>query len=622
MTEAWNRRSGDGARSPRRRLRARAAVALAATALAGLLGGSCLERAVIVAPADLSTIPADGEVVVEIDLGAPVEAPGSVGARLLSGIDFGPARITDLDDRVVRDGRDATLPLGPDDLSPGRNTVFVRIDRNGDGHPETALSTTFTWEASLRAAACKRVITPVVGVNHTDPIYLAGFGTRTANGVHDDLWARGVVLESRGRKIALVTLDLIGYFNNEIQTIRSLVDPARGFDAITVTSTHQHEGPDTMGLWGPNEITSGVDLGYLDFVNQSVADCIEEADDALAPAEIRFATGSTVGTSLPPEPDLVADGEILRELTVPFFIVDPNDPFKPAPPGLPPLEVEGDPGPIRNPSVPVFQVRGRDGGAVMATLVNYASHPESLGSSNRLITSDFPHYMREWLEARYGGTAIYLSADLGVLQGPLDVDVADPVTGEPVPRRSFEFAQVMGEILAERAASALDTAGPWDAAPPLRVEQTGPFALKVENPYFIVFGTQGVFGRRGFTTLPDGTRTIETEVQAIRIGDAQIAVTPNELDPQIGNDYRARMTHADHRFVAGLGNDELGYQMPVAKFNPTCHQCWGFVVQGLEDQCPLAATLDCGTVFINNIGGNADPTLQGHMQELLDALNP
>jgi hypothetical protein len=81
------------------------------------------------------------------------------------------------------------------------------------------------------------------------------------------------------------------------------------------------------------------------------------------------------------------------------------------------------------------------------------------------------------------------------------------------------------------------------------------------------------------------------------------------------------MTKVNHHFLAGLGNDEIGYQMPAEKFNPTCHQCWFYVAQGIEDLCPLAATLDCSTVFGNNIGALADPQLEGLMMGLLDALN-
>ncbi|MCC6641449.1 MAG: hypothetical protein IT386_09840 [Deltaproteobacteria bacterium] len=594
--------------------------------LAGALGGlgnTCAapQQAAIVSPPDLSAIAADGDVAVQIELGTAVAPPGSIGVTLLSGIDFPPQAIAGLDARLAVTGTTANMQLSAADLSPGRNTLFVRIDRDGDGRPDVLMSSTFTWDAALKAAACKRKITPVVGVNHTDPIYMAGFGNdRRATGVHDDTWVRGVVLESRGKKIALFVLDVIGYFNNEIQTIRSLVDPALGFDSITVTSTHQHEGPDTMGLWGPDELTSGVDLGYLDFVNQSVADCISEANAALVPAEIKFVTGSTAGTSLPPHTDLVADGEVLQAMTIPFLIVDPENPFEPAPPGTGPIEVQGDPGEIINASVPAFQLRQREDGATIATLVNFASHPESLGSGNHLITSDFPHYMRERIESRYGGMAIYMAADLGVLQGPLDVDVAGP-DGQPLPRRTFEIAQAFGEKLADRAALALDAETQWDAAPPIDTRSSGSISVLVQNGFFVIAGLQGVFGRRGFYTAPDSKRYVTSEVNALRIGNANIAVTPNELDPQIGDRYRARMTKAQHRFVAGLGNDEIGYQMPAEKFNPTCHQCWFYVAQGMEDACPLAATLDCGTVFQNNIGALADPQLEGEMTTLLDELN-
>jgi hypothetical protein len=107
----------------------------------------------------------------------------------------------------------------------------------------------------------------------------------------------------------------------------------------------------------------------------------------------------------------------------------------------------------------------------------------------------------------------------------------------------------------------------------------------------------------------------------IRIGDAQFVVTPNELDPQIGDHYRSLMTKARHRFVAGLGNDEIGYQMPAAKFNPSCFECFLYVLFGDENDCPLRDTLDCGTVFINNIGPGADQQFQPLFEEMLDELN-
>ena len=489
-------------------------------------------------------------------------------------------------------------------------------------------------EAPLRAAACAVDITPVVGENHTDPIYMAGFGNdRHATSVNDPIWARGVVLESGDTKIAMVTLDLVGYFNNEVQTIRSLVDPARGFDYVMVSSTHNHEGPDTMGLWGPDETTTGVDEGYLDFVNDAVVQCVEGADDALVPAAVKFATGDTNGTSLGEWPDLVADGKILEAQTIDLSFF-----------GLGVFDIEGDDGPILNTSLPVMQLRRwvspqdrfrallrwlfwrgpfpdlRPLRETIATVVNYASHPEALGSGNTAITSDFPHYMREKLEAKYGGVAIYVSADLGVLQGPLDVDVPDAETGDPVPRRTFEFAERMGEILAGRVADALETHFFWRAAAPIDVA-TDAFFLEVENPYFAVLGGElGIFGRRELIEV-DGIPVVETEVGVVRVGEASFVVTPNEVDPQIANLYREQLGDGP-RFTVGLGNDEIGYQMPEAKYNPTCFACVVFVLTGNANLCPAAATLDCGTTMQNNLGPAADPELQSRIGALIDATAP
>jgi hypothetical protein len=587
--------------------------------LALAIVASCAPRPQIVSPADQSSIAIDGSTDVHIRLGSAIPAPGSHRVTLLRGIDAPPAAAVDLTARFPAAGADVIGTLAADDLAPGRNTLYVSIDTDGDGRPDNVMSSTFRWDP-LRAAACERVITPVVGENHSDPIYLAGFGNdRQATGVHDDLWARGYVLENAEKKIAVVTLDLVGYFYNEVQTIRALPEVAAlGFDSVIVTSTHQHEGPDTMGLWGPDSTTTGVDTEYLDFVNAQVAACIVEAGANLVPAEMRFATGSTVGASLPPNTDLVADGEVLR----PYVI--PGDAF--TPPRAEDVIVEGDAGEILNPSAPTLQIRSRLVGSTLATVVNYASHPEALGSGNTLVTSDFPHFMREALEATYGGIAIYQSADLGVLQGPLDVDVTDPATGEPAVRRSFRFAQVMGEALAARTQAALDAAAAWDANPALDVRSSGPIQVQVENPFFRIAAGFGIFGRRQLERDPQLGIVTTTEVNVLRIGPAQMAVTPNELDPQIGYAYKDRMTGAAHRWVLGLGNDEIGYQMPQAKFNPSCHECATYVIFDNTAECPIALAIgedavDCGTVFENNIGGGADPFFQGHMTPLIDQIN-
>lgn len=101
-------------------------------------------------------------------------------------------------------------------------------------------------------------ITPEVG---TKPVYLAGFGkNRKATGVHDPIMARAIVLAHAQTKIAIVSVDLVGLFHPFIEELRRRLP---GFAYVLVSSTHNHEGPDSLGLWGPNTLQSGVDPVYM-----------------------------------------------------------------------------------------------------------------------------------------------------------------------------------------------------------------------------------------------------------------------------------------------------------------------------------------------------------------------
>ena len=492
----------------------------------------------------------------------------------------------------------------------------------------------------LRAGVCVRDITPIspslaasyeatfgepAVVNHTDPVFIAGFGdNRPATGYNDRLWARGIVLDGIGGRIAIVSLDVVGYLNGEVDTIRSMIAPESAIDYAVVHSTHQHEGPDTIGIWGPDPLTSGIDFGYLDFVNASVADCIDEAASNLERARIKFATTDSVGLSLgidvEDDGDGVSDGKVL---------VDDD------------LLAPDTDGRIVDSRLSIMQVtRLKQRRGVLATLVNFASHPESLGSNNTLITSDFPHYAREKIEDEFGGTAIWVSADLGVLQGPLDIDVLDPDTAAPAVRRTFRWAEVHGEQLGERVVDAV----PRRRGKPIafvRFETTKPVPVRLDNPYFRFFIALGVINPRlslftngvedpsvgfpfppPFDSIPQALgEDLHTEVGAFRINEASFAVVPSEIDPQIAETYRDAMTGAKHSFIIGLGNDEIGYQLPAAKWDDSCHACGPFVLAGVPELCPAFPNIDCNTVFQNNVGAEVDPAISDAMFPLLDELH-
>jgi hypothetical protein len=239
-----------------------------------------------------------------------------------------------------------------------------------------------------------------------------------------------------------------------------------------------------------------------------------------------------------------------------------------------------------------------------------------------------------------------------VLQGPLDIDVLDPATNLAAPRRTFRFAEVHGTQLAERAITAIDAVrfvdgvpnpSKGDPAPKMDHATVDPVAVQLDNPFFRFFIAIGVLDVRRslftngvpdmtvgnpfpppFTPIPQALgEDLHSEVSAVRVGDGAIAVVPTELDPQIGSGYRTQLeeaTGAEHTFIAGLGNDEIGYQVPFAKWDNSCHACAMFILGGAPAACPLFPNIDCNTVFQNNVGQQVDPSITQAFGQAVDDL--
>ena len=108
----------------------------------------------------------------------------------------------------------------------------------------------------LRAGAAKAVITPDV---HATRVYMAGYGqNRVATGVHDDLYARCLALGAGDQTLVVCAADLIGLFYDDVLKIRERVKAqAPEVTHLIVASTHDHEGPDTLGTVGSGAFAIG-----------------------------------------------------------------------------------------------------------------------------------------------------------------------------------------------------------------------------------------------------------------------------------------------------------------------------------------------------------------------------
>ena len=148
----------------------------------------------------------------------------------------------------------------------------------------------WTAETPLQAGFAETDVSPTVGGKKA--VYIAGFGhDRKATALHDPIMARAVVLAHEKQKIALVCVDVVGLFLPTVENVRAELP---GFAYVLVSSTHNHEGPDTLGLWGSNPFVSGADPEYLKKVETGIVKAVKDAEAALKPVTAKIGTvGST-----------------------------------------------------------------------------------------------------------------------------------------------------------------------------------------------------------------------------------------------------------------------------------------------------------------------------------------
>ncbi len=406
--------------------------------------------------------------------------------------------------------------------------------------------------AAFRAGAAYRAITPDVGQpgvgqQSSSPVYIAGFGqNRLATAVHDPLFVRCLAMSTGQKPVVLCGIDLIGLFLDDVEKIRQGARTQLGRDLdIIISATHGHEGPDTMGLWGPKPGVTGINEVYNQFVVQRSIEAVVASVRGMKRARLLLAkTGF---------PDLKA------------FINDTRPPV------------------VNDPELIALTVKDRRNRTI-STLINWANHPEALGSVNTQISADYPAAYYRVIETLRGGVAVFMNGAVGGMQSPLGAKITDPTTRELAPKNSFRFAETIGERLADLAHDALNNAQPTSID---RIEYREKRVLiPVSNDGFRQAAQANLYGgRKAFR--PDGTS--ETVVGYLRLSGGkkvklEAAMIPGELYPELsvggvekypGADFpnapveaaiKPQMT-APYRMLFGLANDEIGYIIPKSEWD-------------------------------------------------------
>src|SRR5262245_37344260 len=117
-----------------------------------------------------------------------------------------------------------------------------------------------------------------------DGVWLFG-GGRAAIAVETDVEARALAFRQGDTSVAIVYIDSVGLLAGDLEMIRKHPDVASlGLDHLIIGSTHAHDTPDTVGLWGPHATTTSRQPLVLDAIYAAAAGAVREAVQNAQPA--------------------------------------------------------------------------------------------------------------------------------------------------------------------------------------------------------------------------------------------------------------------------------------------------------------------------------------------------
>jgi hypothetical protein len=343
------------------------------------------------------------------------------------------------------------------------------------------------------------------------PVWLAGYDRPTkSEGIHDSVWARAIVLENNKTSLLILSTDLIGLFKNDVDDIRNDIVPLGiPFDNIVITCTHNHNGPDVLGLWNADKSKTGVDSDYLNSVKQKLVQVASQAIRNKQKAQLFLSQTTVEGISYNGRDKNITDNSVVV---------------------LSAIDQKGD---------------------NIATLVNFACHPEVLAQKNNLITSDYCFYLYEKLEKKMGGTALLINGALGGMLTPL------------ITEHSYKEAERCGSTLADAVFSSLQNKKNIKGNAFQTIRKS--IKLESQNPNFEALYKNKIVHREFKDNI------VNTEVSVIQIGQLEIGLIPGEALPKIGLNIKAEMK-ADFKMIFGLANDELGYFIPSENWDPNTYE--------------------------------------------------
>lgn len=360
---------------------------------------------------------------------------------------------------------------------------------------------------SILVGASVKDITP-------NPLLPVSGGVGTPHPAHiqrGNLTVRAMVFVRGNDKVAVVGIDNLGWPALLGDESRKLV-PEIPSENILIGATHTHSAPDAYGFPDENGNRSA-DEKYLAHCIKQMADAINEALANAKPAKLKIAVGEAKG-----------------KIAYNYYAPD-----------------------LYDPRCGVIQAISTENNQVIGTLVNYAIHPEVIGSKKGILSPDLCGPLYDRIEEKTGGVALFMNGALG---GMVTADNRRP-HGEEA--GTWEECQRIGRLLADEALRIVESAEP-ELDPILNIisrETTFP----VTSPLM-----KQIMEATSFGIKKDNQYFVTAQIALLDIGSARILTIPGEALPNIGY-YLKRKMGANHPFLFGLTNDAYGYILTKEDFD-------------------------------------------------------
>jgi hypothetical protein len=368
--------------------------------------------------------------------------------------------------------------------------------------------------AEIQVGAAVRVITP----NLLLPVSGGMGAPNPSREKKGELTARAVVFRKGEVSVAVVALDLLGFPSVLGDRVRAKVTriPAKN---ILIASTHTHSAPDCYAFPDGKGGHTG-DLNYMNFVCDKAAEAVNEAIDRVQPASIKIATGP-------------AEGKIAYN----YYAPD-----------------------LYDRRMSVIQAIGMNGKTI-ATLVNYAIHPEVLGNDVGILSPDLVGPLCDQIESQTKGAALFINGAQG---GMITADnrnlnqPKDPQRGYWIDSRSWEECLRIGHLMASESLRIIKDA-PDQKDPALFCD-----AITVRFPVDSM-RMWAVIAASPLKYPHNDDQSINARINLINLGNAQILTIPGEALPNIGF-YLKRKMHGKNNLLFGLTNEAFGYILTKVDF--------------------------------------------------------